>query len=56
MNWLVRALMTVILTSLAGHASADELRPGYLDLRERAQDEFIVLWKIPALGDLRQAL
>jgi hypothetical protein len=34
-------------------AIADELRPAYLDIRERAADEFSVVWKVPALGDLR---
>ncbi|WP_456775062.1 HupE/UreJ family protein [Bradyrhizobium sp. USDA 4369] len=32
---------------------ADELRPAYLDIRETAADEFAVVWKVPALGDLR---
>jgi len=34
-------------------AAADELRPAYLDIRETAFDEFAVVWKVPALGDLR---
>ncbi|MBA7467941.1 hypothetical protein ES707_03179 [subsurface metagenome] len=34
-------------------AVADELRPAYLDIRETAADEFAVVWKVPALGDLR---
>lgn len=34
-------------------AMADELRPAYLDIRETAADEFSVVWKVPALGDLR---
>jgi hypothetical protein len=34
-------------------ATADELRPAYLDIRETAADEFAVVWKVPALGDLR---
>jgi HupE / UreJ protein len=29
------------------------LRPAYLDIRELSPDEFSVLWKVPALGDLR---
>ena len=35
---------------------AHELRPAYLDLREIAIDEFAVLWKVPALDDLRLGL
>lgn len=41
---------------LAGAVHADELRPGYLDLRERAADTFTVLWRVPAMGDRRMAL
>jgi hydrogenase/urease accessory protein HupE len=37
----------------ANLAAADELRPAYLDIRETAADEFAVVWKVPALGDLR---
>lgn len=37
----------------AGFALADELRPAYLDIRETAADEFAIMWKVPALGDLR---
>jgi hydrogenase/urease accessory protein HupE len=41
---------------LAGRARADELRPGYLDLRERAADSFAVLWRVPAMGERRLAI
>lgn len=41
---------------LAGPAAAHELRPAYLELREIAANEFSVLWKVPALGDLRLGL
>jgi hydrogenase/urease accessory protein HupE len=37
----------------ANLGAADELRPAYLDIRETAADEFAVVWKVPALGDLR---
>lgn len=37
-------------------AHAHELRPAYLDLREVAPDEFSILWKVPARGDLRLGL
>ena len=37
-------------------AAADELRPAYLDIRETAADEFAVVWKVPALGDLRLSI
>lgn len=35
---------------------ADELRPAYLDIHELMADEFAVVWKVPALGDLRLGL
>ena len=40
----------------AAPARADELRPAYLDMRESAAGHFAVLWKVPALGDLRLGL
>ncbi len=50
------ALSVLFLTLVGSSASAHELRPAYLDLRETAADEFSVLWKVPALGDLRLGL
>jgi hydrogenase/urease accessory protein HupE len=35
---------------------AHETRPGYLEIKETARDEFAVVWKVPALGDLRLGL
>ena len=37
-------------------ASADEIRPAYLELREVAPGEFSVLWQTPMFGDVRLAL
>ena len=50
------ALTVLILAFVGTTASAHELRPAYLDLRESAIDQFSVLWKVPALGDLRLGL
>jgi hydrogenase/urease accessory protein HupE len=36
---------------LTGTALADIFRPAYLELRERDQDTYDVLWKVPATGD-----
>jgi hydrogenase/urease accessory protein HupE len=47
---LAGALLAV---ALGGAAVAHELRPGYLELRETAPDEFAMLWKVPARGDQR---
>jgi hydrogenase/urease accessory protein HupE len=43
-----------LLSAPAGEAH--ELRPGYLELREREPELFDVLWKVPARGELRLAL
>jgi hydrogenase/urease accessory protein HupE len=40
----------------AAPASAHEMRPAYLDIRETKADEFAVLWKVPALGEMRLGL
>ena len=56
MRWL--AILLNVLGALLGHsAQADELRPGYLELRQTASDTYGLLFKIPALGDdLRLAI
>jgi hydrogenase/urease accessory protein HupE len=47
----------MLVQALVGtSATAHELRPAYFDMRETATDEFAVLWKVPALGDLRLGL
>jgi hydrogenase/urease accessory protein HupE len=52
------AILLGILVALLGHsAQSDEIRPGYLELRETATDTYSLLFKIPALGDdLRLAI
>lgn len=50
---LAAALLVLAQWFAANLAAADELRPAYLDIRETAADEFAVVWKVPALGDLR---
>lgn len=40
----------------AAPVMAHEMRPAYLDLRETAPNEFSVVWKVPALGELRFGL
>ncbi len=53
---LVLVLVFAVQALALGSAAAHELRPGYLDMRETAPDEFAVVWKVPARGDLRLAL
>ncbi len=50
---LASALFAFVLPAPSG---AHELRPGYLELRERGPELFDVLWKVPARGELRLAL
>jgi len=49
-------LALVIQVFLATPSTAHEMRPAYLDMRETLVNEFSVLWKVPALGDLRLGL
>lgn len=51
------ALLAVLMPVwLAAPAIAHEVRPAYLDMRETASDEFTVVWKVPAQGDMRLGL
>lgn len=43
-------LLPVIFAILTAAVSAHEVRPAFLELKERAPGEFDVLWKVPALG------
>jgi hydrogenase/urease accessory protein HupE len=43
----------VLLLLFAVTAGAHEVRPGYLELRETSPEQFDVLWKVPARGDMR---
>jgi hydrogenase/urease accessory protein HupE len=46
------AILFSVFAMLLGHpAQADELRPGYLELRQTTSDTYSMLFKIPALGD-----
>jgi len=44
-------LALVLLACIATTAFAHEVRPAYLELRERATDTYDVLWKVPAGGE-----
>lgn len=53
----MRILLAILVQMIIGSsAMAHELRPAYLDMRETATNEFAVLWKVPALDDLRLGL
>ncbi len=44
-------LVVVLLTGFASGASAHEVRPAYLELRQSAPETYGALWKVPGLGD-----
>jgi hydrogenase/urease accessory protein HupE len=51
------ALFAILGVLVAQPARSDELRPGYLELRQTASDTYNLLFKIPARGeDLRLAI
>ena len=55
---MTRALVVVlaVMCALAPVATAHELRPAYLELRETAPGEYDVLWKTPMVGEARHDL
>ena len=52
----MRIAIVLLLFVLPGTSVADEIRPGYLQLRETTPDVFSVLWKVPAKGDMKLSL
>ena len=53
----ILGLLAVLGILIAQAVRADELRPGYLELRQTASDTYSLLFKIPAKGeDMRLAL
>ena len=51
-----RAISLFARACLATAASADELRPGYLELTQTGEETSDVGWKVPALGAMRRGL
>jgi hydrogenase/urease accessory protein HupE len=47
----VAMFFAIFVTLLGYSARSDEIRPGYLELRETASDTYSLLFKIPARGD-----
>lgn len=51
------ALLVCLLPLLSvAPSTAHELRPAYLDIRETATGDFAIVWKTPALGEMRLGL
>ncbi len=48
--------MLVFLLLIAASVSAHELRPAYLELKQTDSETYDVLWKVPAMQDLRLSL
>ena len=46
-----RLACAILLFACVGAANADIFKPAYLELRELGNDQYAVLWKVPALGD-----
>jgi hydrogenase/urease accessory protein HupE len=44
-------LLALLWISCPDLSAAHEVRPAYLELRQRADDRYDVLWKVPALGN-----
>lgn len=53
---LLALLIGLMPLIAAGPSTAHELRPAYLDIRETTAGEFAIVWKTPALGELRLGL
>jgi len=51
-----RTVIGFVLLCLANLSFADEIRPGYLELKESNQNVFSVLWKVPAKGNKKLSL
>lgn len=48
---MYKTVIGFILFCLASFSFADEIRPGYLELKENGSNVFSVLWKVPAKGN-----
>jgi hypothetical protein len=53
---MIRVAVLFALACLAIPAAGDELRPGYLELKQTGEETYDVGWKVPALGDMRLGL
>jgi hydrogenase/urease accessory protein HupE len=52
-RWLIAVL---VVLAMAARATGHEVRPAYLEIEERGDETFDVLWKVPARGDRRLGL
>ncbi len=53
---MTKVFVVVFILLLNVALDAHEVRPGYLEIRQRSAEIYDVLWKVPARGDLRLRL
>ncbi|MCK4675001.1 MAG: HupE/UreJ family protein, partial [Gammaproteobacteria bacterium] len=51
-----RIAIGFVLFCLTQSSFADEIRPGYLEIKENSKDVFSVLWKVPAKSNKKLSL
>ena len=51
-----KIIIGFVLLCLTNLSFADEIRPGYLEIKENSPNVFSVLWKVPAKGDKKLSL
>jgi len=51
-----RIAIGFVLLCMAQLSFADEIRPGYLEIKESSENVFSVLWKVPAKGNKKLSL
>jgi hypothetical protein len=49
----LRVCLIAVLLAAARGTSAHEVRPAFLELSETAANQFLMTWKVPALGEFR---
>ncbi|NKB34881.1 MAG: HupE/UreJ family protein [Pseudomonadales bacterium] len=49
-------VLAALFLLVSGMVQADEYRPAFLEIRETSAENFDVLWKVPAQGDMRLSL
>ena len=50
MKWILRILVLTLLF-MAQEAQAHEVRPAYLEVKQTSADRYVLLFKVPALGE-----
>lgn len=55
-NIFFGCILFLFITMLPATTVADEIRPAYLELKEKSHNIFSVLWKVPAKGDKKLSL